>query len=238
MTEFKPTWLMIKQHRITGLKYFCKTTKKDPFSYKGSGVRWGNHLRVHGRDVETTWCQLFEDKDSLMEFARTFSVNNDIVNSDDWANLVPEDGITGWPPGQKHRPESIEKCRLNANGFKKGHIPHNLGRPNSNSHYAKQIAGMKRFRKENPELYMRTLDNLKKTPEREKKRLLSVKKRMSGSNNWNYDPIIYTFKNRITNEVVNMTRNEFIKTYDLRPQNVYKVINGFRKTVNGWLLIP
>jgi hypothetical protein len=43
---FKPTFLYIKTHSVTGLKYFGKTTK-DPFRYKGSGVYWVRHLKVH-----------------------------------------------------------------------------------------------------------------------------------------------------------------------------------------------
>jgi hypothetical protein len=31
---FKPTWLYIKQHTVTGLKYFGKTTR-NPEKYKG-----------------------------------------------------------------------------------------------------------------------------------------------------------------------------------------------------------
>ena len=237
MTEFKPTWLMIKQHRITGLKYFCKTATKNPESYKGSGVRWTNHLNVHGRDVDTVWYQLFEDKVTLMEFALKFSRDNNIVASNDWANLVPEDGITGWPPGQKHRPESIEKCRLNANGFKKGCIPHNLGKPNSPSHYEKQIEGMKRFRETNPEAYEKTLENLKPTPKREEKRIAATKKRMTGSSNWNYDPTVYKFENKKTGEVLNITRNDLINKHGCAAQNVYKLIKGLRKSVNGWKLV-
>jgi hypothetical protein len=38
--KFKPTWLMIKRHKITGLLYFCKTAKFDPNKYLGSGKYW------------------------------------------------------------------------------------------------------------------------------------------------------------------------------------------------------
>ena len=34
----KPTYLYIKQHSVTKLKYFGKTTKKDPVKYLGSGI--------------------------------------------------------------------------------------------------------------------------------------------------------------------------------------------------------
>ena len=62
---FTPTWLMIKKHKITGLKYLCKTTGKDPIKYLGSGTYWKRHLKEHGTEVETVWCQLFENKDQI-----------------------------------------------------------------------------------------------------------------------------------------------------------------------------
>ena len=49
---FKPTYLYIKTHNITGLKYFGKTTG-DPYTYFGSGTKWLNHLNVYGKDVTT-----------------------------------------------------------------------------------------------------------------------------------------------------------------------------------------
>jgi len=97
---YKPTWLYIKQHNQTGLKYFGKTVKLDPVTYKGSGKRWLNHLRKHGNDVTTIWCQLFTDKQSLIEYAISFSKENNIVESNEWANLILEDGLWGGVPGR------------------------------------------------------------------------------------------------------------------------------------------
>lgn len=235
--DFFPTWLMIKRHSVTGLKYFCKTTKADPYKYKGSGVRWVRHLKKHGRFVETDWCELFTDRKALIEYAIAFSIENDIVKSTDWANLVIEDGITGWPTGTKHTIETIEKCRKNAKGFKKEHIPHNAGKKNSKTHYEHQLAGMKRFRETNIDVYNKTLENLKPTPYREYRRKLAIKNKLSGSGNTNFDPTLYYFKNKKTGELIQTTRNELIHNYDCRAQNVYKVIKGNRKSVNGWYLV-
>ena len=99
---FKPTWLMIKQHNQTGLKYFCKTVKQDPLKYNGSGKRWLNHLKVHGNDVSTIWCQLFESKDELTQYALAFSTENNIVESKDWANLCFENGTDGGYRSNNH----------------------------------------------------------------------------------------------------------------------------------------
>lgn len=108
MNIYKPTWLYIKQHNITGLKYFGKTTQKDPIKYKGSGVRWRNHLEKHGEDVTTIWVQLFEDKQQLTEYALKFSIEHNIVESIDWANLKIEDGLSGGRDS-KHSDESKRK---------------------------------------------------------------------------------------------------------------------------------
>lgn len=92
--KFKPTWLYIKQHNITGLKYFGKTVRKDPIKYLGSGTYWTNHLKKHGADITTIWCQLFTNLDDLVSHAVKFSLDNNIVESVEWANLEIEDGIS------------------------------------------------------------------------------------------------------------------------------------------------
>jgi hypothetical protein len=94
MSIYKPTYLYIKKHNVTGLKYFGKT-KQDPYKYNGSGVYWTSHLKKHGYSVETIWCKLFNDEKELIDFAINFSNKNKIVESSDWANLMLENGSTG-----------------------------------------------------------------------------------------------------------------------------------------------
>ena len=109
-----PTVLYIKQHPITGLKYFGKTTAKDPLKYKGSGVDWRLHLKENGSErIITLWVsEPYTDKDAIMEFALAFSRDNNIVESKDWANLKIENGLDGAPnggtPWNKGIPQSIE----------------------------------------------------------------------------------------------------------------------------------
>ena len=106
---FKPTFLYIKQHNITGLKYFGKTTLLDPVKYKGSGKHWTRHLNKYGNDVTTLWYQLFTDQDLLVKYALEFSHNNKIVESKEWANLKIENGLWGGGvKGIKLRPQSSE----------------------------------------------------------------------------------------------------------------------------------
>lgn len=98
MSDFRPTWLYLKQHNVTKLKYFGKTVK-EPDTYPGSGVRWTRHLKKHGNDVTTVWKQLFCNKQELMEFATQFSIENNIVVSPEFANLMIENGLVGGDTG-------------------------------------------------------------------------------------------------------------------------------------------
>jgi hypothetical protein len=107
-TEIPPTYLYIKKHSITGLKYFGKTTESDPYKYLGSGTYWKKHYKKHGKEfIETIWVSdPFTDKELLIEFALKFSEENNIVKSKDWANLIPENGLQGG--GNKGIPPSEE----------------------------------------------------------------------------------------------------------------------------------
>jgi len=97
-TNIKPTWLYLKQHNKTGLKYFGKTIR-NPDVYHGSGVYWTKHLEKHGYDVTTVWKQLFTSKEDLVKFALEYSQKNNIVESTEYANLKPEDGLMGGDTG-------------------------------------------------------------------------------------------------------------------------------------------
>ena len=83
--------LYVKTHNQTGLKYFGKTTRVDISKYRGSGIRWRNHLTKHGNDVNTVVIAEFEDHECAKEFAIKFSKDNNIVESDEWANLKDEE---------------------------------------------------------------------------------------------------------------------------------------------------
>ena len=91
---FKPTYLYIKTHNTTGLKYFGKTTSNRQ-RYRGSGKYWISHIKKHGYDVTTEIVGYFTDEISCMLYALEFSYMNDIVNSAEWANYQPESGIDG-----------------------------------------------------------------------------------------------------------------------------------------------
>jgi hypothetical protein len=98
MQSFKPTFLYIKRHIVTGILYFGKTTR-NPEKYKGSGLHWKRILRKHGTEIETLWYCLFLDQQECSNFALKFSEINNIVSDPSWANLIIENGIDGAPVG-------------------------------------------------------------------------------------------------------------------------------------------
>jgi len=129
MREFQPTYLCIKQHSVTGLKYLCKTTRsyEKMLKYIGSGKYWCLHLEAHGKEfVDTPWYCLFHDKESIAEFALMYSEKWNIVNSNEWANLRPENGLDGGGLGGggankgKKKPPRTAEHSANISAAKKG----------------------------------------------------------------------------------------------------------------------
>ena len=96
-----PVRLYIKRHKLTGLKYFGKTTRSDVIKYLGSGKFWKRHIKKHGKQyVEHLWTsEYFTDIDELHDFALSFSELFDIKTSNEWANLQDENGFDGAPKG-------------------------------------------------------------------------------------------------------------------------------------------
>jgi len=139
--EFKPTYLMIKQHSITGLLYLCKTTRNHTkmLSYKGSGHYWKRHLVVHGKEhVETPWYELFTEKDELVKFALMLSEQMNIVNAKNlagkkiWANEKHENGLDGGSDGSNllgkklpNRKPATDLAKQNMSKAKKRFIAEN-----------------------------------------------------------------------------------------------------------------
>ena len=121
-------YLYIKQHSITGLKYFGKTIQKDPFKYPGSGIRWKLHYKKHGKQhIKTLEIWGFDDQKLCTEFALKFSEENNIVESKEWANLTPENGSDGGIT----RKGFVSPNKGKPNYARRGIAAWNKGKPNS-----------------------------------------------------------------------------------------------------------
>lgn len=97
MKIYKPSYLYIKTHNKTGLKYFGKTTQ-NPYTYQGSGTYWAQHIVENGYDVTTTLLNNnmpYDSEDDLIRDAVRFSIANNITESKEWANKRIENGDGG-----------------------------------------------------------------------------------------------------------------------------------------------
>jgi hypothetical protein len=144
--QFKLTALLVVEHNITGMKYFCKTTMLDRVHrYKGSGIYWTKHLREHGFDVKVGMLGFYVEKQRCLDAAKKFSEENNIVESKEWANSIIETGMNGAilegerNPfyGKTHTPEAIEAIRLKNTGKH-----YNKGAYRSPEHRAKLSAAL------------------------------------------------------------------------------------------------
>jgi hypothetical protein len=105
-------YLMIKEIEQTGLKYLCKRKQyKDPYDhikYRGSGKWWLRTLNAHPEyTLKTTVLGLY-DKDDLIKYGLYYSNLYNIVESTEWANLMPEVGDGGATNTGKHPFRNIE----------------------------------------------------------------------------------------------------------------------------------
>lgn len=133
INKYMKQTLYLKTHRQTGLKYLGKTSS-DPFTYPGSGVRWTNHLRVHGNDVDTQILAECESNEEIAVIGEYYSTLWNVVESDEFANLKPETGDGGSYP---HREETKKKI----SDSKKGKAPPNKGKTYSNPAMSKAMSG-------------------------------------------------------------------------------------------------
>jgi hypothetical protein len=103
--KIEPTRLYYKQCSHCELKYYGKSTLQNVENYKGSGIRWVRHLKKHNSTAIHVWNSEWFYDDSIIQVAMKFSIKNNIVESDEWANLVIENGVDGGYLGEK----AIEK---------------------------------------------------------------------------------------------------------------------------------
>lgn len=101
--------LYVKTHNVTGLKYLGQTKKENVHKYKGSGKIWRDHLIEHGDDVSTQILVQSEDKSTIAFWGRYYSDKWNIVESTQWANLIPETCGGGYINVENNKRMSIER---------------------------------------------------------------------------------------------------------------------------------
>ena len=99
-TNTKIHYLMIKEYITTGQKYLCVRSAsniQNAIKYKGSGLHIKRIIKKYGKDVIRHHSILFEtpDKTELSKKGIYYSELYNIVESDDWLNMIPENGYGG-----------------------------------------------------------------------------------------------------------------------------------------------
>lgn len=111
-------YLYLKTHNVTKIKYLGMTTQ-DPYKYSGSGVYWKKHIKKHGYDIDTKILKECETYDEISHFGKYYSDLWNVVDSVDFANLVPELGENS--SGMKNKKHS-ETSKLKTKNSLLGHI--------------------------------------------------------------------------------------------------------------------
>lgn len=255
MSVNKYLYLMVKTHTITGLKYLCKkvtTSDSKAISYLGSGTRWNNHLKVHGKHINTeiiVKCEL----DKIEEFSKLcieHSNKFNIVKSDEWANLIEENGLMGAVCGknnQMYKKSTIDKLKKTINSpIHKQKMIKNAIEINSRPDVREKIRQSKLGDKnpsKRPEVIQKIKDHFRK-PEV----LEYYKKINSGEKNPNADLSIYSLKNiktgiiligtkhYISNQSVILNKlNNNLSILILSNITNFNRKNRKTKTVKGWI---
>jgi hypothetical protein len=120
-----PIYLYVKTHNTTGLKYLGKTISDDPHLYQGSGKVWRRHIKKHGYDVTTEILFETDDPNELKKVGIYYSNLWNIVESKDFANIVPEMGDGGamlWTIESRQKVSNTLKGKKHSEEAKKNYL--------------------------------------------------------------------------------------------------------------------
>lgn len=214
--------LYVKQHNKTGLKYFGKTTSKKVCSYLGSGSYWRKHLRKHGKDISTIEIWTFESIEEASCFALEFSKINDIVASEEWANLQPENAVDGCPVGQ----QKSENHRLHIGISMSGENNPMFGK--HHSEITKNKQSVAKLGKPNTKLRGK-----EKSEEHKKNLSIAMEGKNPKMNHTNYSFI------HESGIIETCTQVDLVKKYNLNAGAIYGLVHRIknRKSHKGWKLL-
>lgn len=214
-------YLLVKTHNITGLKYLCKTSKKEYHKYTGSGHYWKDHLRLHGKNFTTELLKECTTNEEVRIWGQYYSTLWDVVNAKNadgkkiWANLVPEEG-----QGVLSETNKIIQNRPEVK--------------------AKNIAAVKEFYRNNPQVKeahrKAALENnpMNKEGVREKHKKAMLK--FTGKQNKSTDLRLHKFRHENGTEEY-CTQNDLKKKYNLKSCGISHLVNGHKTKAYGWITI-
>lgn len=214
-------YLYVKRCKHCGLKYFGKTIKQNLTRYKGSGKYWMRHIAVHGQNnVETIDSWKFDSQAAATEFALNFSKENCIVESQEWANLIPEDGKDG-NSAAVITPELRIKFQLanrGENNPQYGTRWINNGTTNKKIKAGETVPVGWTYGRHFTEAHQQNF----------------TKRSKVGRNNPGYNHTLYTFYNTHTHETVTCTFNDFCLMYKINPRGVRKLTRKEITIFKNW----
>ena len=191
------------------MKYLGKTTQ-DPYKYKGSGVRWVNHLKSHGNDVTTNILHECLSLEEVKTLGRFYSDLWKVVESDEWANLKPEEG-DGAAVGEYNHCKNIETRKKIGDTMR---VIAGLRSKNGTHNWSTRTDGTSLSR-----------DRVNKGTHN-----------FIGERSPYYDATIYTFVHE-DGRVIKTTRHDIVKMFSLDTVNVGRIVKGIRKSHKGWRVV-
>lgn len=204
----KTIYLLVKTHNKTGLKYLCQTTRSDYDKYPGSGTYWKKHLKKHGLEHTTEVIKECANREEMIYWGQHYSNLWNIVESDKWANLKPEEGNGNTETWMKEL-WSREDFRIKKfNSFAKTSATEEYKQKQSLA--GKKVWANPEYRKNRPD--------------------------QSGTNNPNYDSTPYTFISEEGQMFIG-TKWEFSQQYKLRTKAVRHLVKGDVKFHKGWKVV-
>ena len=208
-------YLYVKTHRQTGLKYLGQTTQ-DPYKYKGSGKYWKNHIKTHDNDVETIILRECKNRPESKEFGLYYSELWNVTDSEEWANLKPENGRDGSLPGQWVGEKSPMYGR-------RGESHPAFGRVDSDE--TNELRAEAKRGSKNPFFGVTGKDHP------------CSNKDQDGLKNPNSDTTSYIFEHIETGQQYYMTRHEFKALNLIFKTGVDRIARGQLKSYKGWRVI-
>ena len=208
--------IYVKTHNKTGLKYLGYT-KKNPYTYLGSGTYWRRHLKKHGNDVTTEVIHETTEKSEVTSVGLYYSNLWSVVDLKDqfgnkvWANLKSESGSGG-----AMSPESLAKAKSHQHPstikITCEHCGKTLGKPN----YLKSHG-----------------DNCKLNPNS-----THTVQDTSGNKNHNYNHTLYDFYHTETGEHVRSTMFDLRTQYQVPKTLIRDLVDGKIKYLADWQMSP
>lgn len=227
-------YLYVKTHKKTGLKYLGYT-KRDPYTYLGSGSYWNDHLRIHGNHIDTEVLLETDSKDTIKSTGQYYSNLWNIVDAKDesgkklWANLKPEEGTGGSIPRTTPVPKSVgkkisKKLKGRVNGPHSAERKQNIAKSKIGTHkgmtyeeiYGKKAKALREDRSIKLKSYIKQNPDIR-----------------AGKNNGNakFYEFISPSKQLYT---INGSIVQFCKQNNLNITGVYKCINGQLDSYKDW----